>query len=291
MSERMQFYVRYCDKDNTKIWARDFSWCYGTRAVSRARYTIEYILHNFKYSSPIVERLLHILETNFDFVDYMRTANVVSEWRQYCKNTPFEDFIKDYQNDDGYVFIDVDVQKNYIHYAFAWEDNMYCPLNAEEYMTACYGDGDGWEQTIDKYEGENTKTAFYENVKFLEEASKKYKMDVRVMSNNELSTFISSLEDDITADRVAVSLAELYNVCNGGKLAYDLSNLYIRHTKDENGNEYFDLIDKNNNKIILCDGEEVNVLKVNNKWAILETDDGDTFILSLYEYTNAVFSC
>lgn len=286
MSERMQFYVRYCDKDNTKIWARDFSWCYGTRAVSRARYTIEYILHNFKYSSPIVERLLHILETNFDFVDYMQTANIVSEWRQYCKNTPFEDFIKDYQNDDGYVFIDVDVQKNYIHYAFAWEDNMYCPLNAEEYMTACYGDGDGWEQTIDKYEGENTKTAFYENVKFLEEASKEHEIDVRVMSNNELSTFINSLEDDITAARVTVSLAELYNVCNEGKLAYDLSNLYIRHTKDENGNEYFDLIDKNNNKIILCDGEEVNVLKVNNKWAILETDDGDTFILSLYEYTN-----
>lgn len=115
------------------------------------------------------------------------------------------------------------------------------------------------------------------------------------MSNNELSTFINSLEDNITADRVTVSLAELYklyNVCNGGKLAYYPSSLYIRHTKDENGNEYFDLIDKNdNNKIILCDGEEVNVLNVNSKWATLETDDGDTFILSLYEYTNAVFSC
>ena len=290
MSERMQFYVRYCDKDNTKIWARDFSWCYGTRAVSRVRYTIEYILHNFKYSSPIVERLLHILETNFDFVDYMPTINIVSEWRQYCKNTPFEDFIKSYQNNDGYVFIDVDVQKNYIHYAFAWEDDMNCPLNAEEYMTACFGDG--WEQTIDEYECENTKTAFYENVKFLEEASKEYEKDVRVMSKDELSIFINSLGDDITADRVTVSLAELYSICNEGKLAYYPSSLYIRHTKDENGNEYFDLIDKNNNnKIILCDGEEVNVRNVNSRWATLETDDGDTFILSLYEYTNAVFSC
>lgn len=288
MSERMQFYVRYCDKDNTKIWARDFSCCFETRAVSRVRYTIEYILHHFKSSSPIVERLLHILETNFDSVDYMRTVDVVSKWRQNCKNTPFEDFIKSYQNDDGYVFIDVDVQKNYIHYAFAWEDNMYCPLNAEEYMTAC--SRDGLEYTIDEYEYENAKTAFYENVKFLEEASKEYEIDVRVMSNNELSTFINSLEDDITAARVTVSLAELYNVCNGGKLAYDLSNLYIRHTKDEDGNEYFDLIDKNNNKIILCDGEEVNVRNVSSNWATLETDDGDTFILSLYEYTNAVFS-
>lgn len=96
MSERMQFYVRYCDKDNTKIWARDFSWCYGTRAVSRVRYTIEYILHNFNNNIAIAERLLHILETNFDFVDYMPTINIVSEWRQYCKNTPFEDFIKSY---------------------------------------------------------------------------------------------------------------------------------------------------------------------------------------------------
>ena len=237
-----------------------------------------------------MERLLHILETNFDFVDYMPTADVVSEWRQYCKNTPFEDFIKSYQNDDGYVFIDVDVQKNYIHYAFAWEDDMNCPLNAEEYMTACFGDG--WEQTIDEYECENTKTAFYENVKFLEEASKEYEKDVSVMSNNELSTFINSLGDDITADRVTVSLAELYSICNEGKLAYYPSSLYIRHTKDENGNEYFDLIDKNNNnKIILCDGEEVNVRNVSSKWATLETDDGDTFTLSLYEYTNAVFSC
>ena len=126
----------------------------------------------------------------------------------------------------------------------------------------------------------------------LEEASKEYEKDVRVMSKDELSTFINSLGDDITADRVTVSLAELYSICNGGKLAYYPSSLYIRHTKDENGNEYFDLIDKNNNnKIILCDGEEVNVRNVNSKWATLETDDGDTFTLSLYEYTNAVFSC
>ena len=113
------------------------------------------------------------------------------------------------------------------------------------------------------------------------------------MSKDELSTFINSLGDDITADRVTVSLAELYSICNEGKLAYYYpSSLYIRHTKDENDNEYFDLIDKNNNnKIILCDGEEVNVRNVNSRWATLETDDGDTFILSLYEYTNAVFSC
>lgn len=287
MSERMQVYIRYCNEGDTKIWARDFSWCFGSRAISRARYTIEYILHNFKYNrSGMYEKLLHILETNFDFVDYMKTTDIISEWRKFYKDASFTDIIENYANDDGYLFIDVNTQKDFIHYAFAWNEDMYNPLTAEDYMEACYGST--WEISLSEDE---TIEPIYENIEFLNMASKEYKKDVRVMSDEELKTFVSSLEDDITADRVTVSLATLWELNNGGNLQFAHSPMYIRHTKDDNGNEYFDLIDKYTNKIILCDDEEVSVAEIRGNSAILETEYGDTITLTLYEYTNAVFSC
>ena len=288
MSERMQVYIRYCNEGNTKIWARDFSWCFGSRAISRARYTIEYIIHNFKYNrSGMCEKLLHILETNFDFVDYMKTTDIISEWRKFHKDASFTDMIENYANDDGYLFIDVNTQKDFIHYAFAWNEDIYNPLTAEDYMEACYGST--WEISLS--ENETDIEPIYENIEFLNTASKEYKKDVRIMSDEELKTFVSSLEDDITADRVTVSLATLWELNNGGNLQYTHSPLYIRYTKDDNGNEYFDLIDKYTNKIILCDGEEVSVAEIRGNYAILETEYGDTITLTLYEYANAVFSC
>lgn len=157
MGQTSQIYVRYQVKGQHRLVARYFSWNYGDRMVSRARHTLEWLLDYHKNGllhlseRDTVEKLVRIIDTNFDYEDIMLSSDIVNEWNNMGRSSSFADYVfYNQDNSDGKLFIDV-LDDGVIHYAFtdssASADNI---MDALAYMD---WNIEGWkEREYSEYE-------------------------------------------------------------------------------------------------------------------------------------------
>jgi len=187
MGQRSQIYVRFFDGEKIRLIANYYSWNYGERMISRARYGIETIktilgfngLH-YNFSTNIT-KLQRIFDVNFDMCDYQVSADIISEWKELAPDDNFNDYVFRLQhNNDGKLFIDIDTQEGIIKYAFtdyiANPDNI---MNGEEYMI--WNMGEKWEES--DYLKKNTVLKCKRNIKSISK-------NAQLMSKEELIEFL-----------------------------------------------------------------------------------------------------
>lgn len=115
MSQSSQIYVRY---NGTLIVANYYSWNYGERMISRARYGLETITdyledsHTFVFEDKnYIEKIRRIFDVNFDMKDIVISSNIFREWEGEWKDDTDVDFrtfvFKWQQNNDGKLLIDI----------------------------------------------------------------------------------------------------------------------------------------------------------------------------------------
>ena len=206
MGQRSQIYVRYNTKEGTKsLIARYFQWNYGTRMVSRARGIIEWCKANAAYFDINgIERLIRIIETNFDYRDVCISSNIADEYKQYAfEGETFSQFVFEGQdNNDGQLYIDLNInwekrntpsKRIKVKYAFVpyTED---VPMDAEEYMQWDEKDEAPWRNN--KYiQGE---------VKYTERNIRYINKHAKLMTQDEIIEFRSyDYEEDKKAEKSA----------------------------------------------------------------------------------------
>ena len=138
MGQRSQIYVRFTDKEGKKhLFARYYGWNYAERMVSRAKHSIEWIKEMLNYSYVFTtepQRIIRILDVNFEMQDVVISSDLISEWDEYFSEDNFNDSVfKWADNNDGKLFIDVNENENIIKYAFTDYD-ISKPLSAAQYM-------------------------------------------------------------------------------------------------------------------------------------------------------------
>ena len=140
MGQRSQIYVRFTDKEGKKhLFARYYGWNYAERMVSRAKHSIEWIKEMLNYSYVFTaepQRLIRILDVNFDMQDVVISQDIVQEWKDDFSEENFNNFVFKWQdNNDGKLFIDIDENESTIKYAFTAQYKMDRCMSAAQYMT------------------------------------------------------------------------------------------------------------------------------------------------------------
>lgn len=175
MGQRSQCYVRYNTKENDEqLVARYFQWNYGTRMVSRARHTMEWLQEHKEYLDFEVNKIHRIMEVNFDMCDVVLSVDILKEYEEYGEGMSFGEYVFEGQdNNDGQLYIDVtdDDIKYCLTYPSEWQ-----PLTAKEYM-----EHEEW------YSGElkdaDLKECHEENLKWITDNAK-------IMTKQELDEFV-----------------------------------------------------------------------------------------------------
>lgn len=114
MGQRSQMYVRI-NRPNGKYYlcARYFQWNYGTRMVSRARGTLEWLLGMKDFYGHLEhyckEKLSRIMEINFDYKDVVLSADILKEYADGYYSDPIDIFTGQ-DNNDGQFILDVNIQ-------------------------------------------------------------------------------------------------------------------------------------------------------------------------------------
>ena len=178
MGQRSQIYVRFTfpETNGKYLVARYFQWNYGERMVSRVRHTIEWIacqLDSTAYKKELIKtaeferKLVHIMETNFDYEDVVLSSDILSEYEEYREDEPFADCVFYGQdNNNGQAFIDVILKDNgketerfgrtmkdydvIIKYGFAKNTDGEEPLSPYGYLTTDMGEH--WKERLDSEE-------------------------------------------------------------------------------------------------------------------------------------------
>lgn len=189
MGQRSQIYVRINEPDGKYyLCARYFQWNYGTRMVSRARGTLEWLIgmsdcnHNLVYYCK--EKLHRIVETNFDYKDVTLSSDILKEYADGYYHDPV-DIFRGQDNNDGQLLLDVVIQydkaKGYFDiptkYKYAFLD--CCsenPMNGLEYMD---WNNDDW------------RTNFKNEVKYTERNSRYIDKRAKLMTPEEVEAYIN----------------------------------------------------------------------------------------------------
>lgn len=160
MGQRSQIYIRYTDEKINKCYltARNFSWNYGERMISRLRHTLEWIEERrregmFWHFSTEPKKMIHILETNFNLKDVCFSMDIIKEYFELFQvdGEPFNDSVFYFQDcNDGKLLIDI--KKESIKYAFLdCECNIDNVMTAFEYMS--WDSEKDWKQYLSEEEG------------------------------------------------------------------------------------------------------------------------------------------
>lgn len=184
MGQRSQIYVRCTNKEGEKyLYARYYSWNYGERMVSRAKHSLEWIKsmkNHFWIFSREPQRLIRILDTNFDMQDVVISSDLIKEWNEDFPEENFNDFIfKWVDNNDGKLFIDIDENQDTIKYAFTDGYSMDRVMSAAQYMNWNHKK---WRDS--KYISKEQKSLCENNIRFIPRIAK-------LMTKQELDEFIS----------------------------------------------------------------------------------------------------
>lgn len=151
MSHTSQIYVRYDNKDKKELIANFYTWNYGERMISRARWGIEHIKRSIINGVYVHNRtkLSRIFDTNFDMQDYQISNDIIKKWQEIDPVEYFNDYVFWMQeNCNGKLF--VDICDGVIKYAFInGSVDTGNIMDAESYMSwDCQGDD--WEEELSK---------------------------------------------------------------------------------------------------------------------------------------------
>lgn len=202
MGQRSQIYVRATlENGETELLARYYQWNFGERMISRARGGIEHIetcMDDFSWNNAWErEKMARILDVNFDMRDIVMSSDIIKEHHEFGEGLSFrEDVFEGQDNNDGKLFIDVDIKNKTIKYAFldykASLDNI---MDAEQYMKwdSVYGDDKNgtWRDNLaknatgDLEEGKEIVRICEDNIKAIGEMA-------TLMTRKELENFLSS---------------------------------------------------------------------------------------------------
>ena len=183
MGQRSQIYVR-CTKENGEkyLYARYYGWNYGERMVSRAKHSLEWInamKNNFWVFTHEPQRLIRILDTNFDMQDVVISSDIIKEWDEIFPEENFNNCCFKWQdNNDGKLFIDIDENTMSIKYCFTDRD-ISKPLTAAQYMRWNHKE---WRQS--KYISKEQKALCEKNIRQIPRLAK-------LMTMEELTDFIT----------------------------------------------------------------------------------------------------
>lgn len=187
MGQRSQIYIRWRKENGDYVLiARYFQWNFSERMISRARALIEILKRDMKYSfqfngdKSFKEKISRFCDVNFDFRDIVMSCDIINEYKE---GSSFKDFVFLQQdNNDGKLFIDVDVTKQEINYCFT-DYNMKL-LDCRNYMDWDY---EMWEHELDSYHYSYT----IDNLEYIEK-------NANLMTNNTLKEFINYPYDNPT---------------------------------------------------------------------------------------------
>lgn len=187
MGQRSQIYVRYDDtfynektreqEDVKSLIANYYQWNYAERMISRARHGMEWMQENAKYSWNINEVGRMIFDVNFDMRDMARHCDILEEWRDQSRNSDFNGYIFNQDNNDGKLLVDVS-KDGTIKYAFLDRNNdLNKIMNAAEYME--------WDVGSDFHEryAEEMKQALMNNIDWLDK-------NATMMTREEVQQFL-----------------------------------------------------------------------------------------------------
>ena len=184
MGQRSQIYVRFTRENGEKyLYARYYGWNYGERMVSRAKHSLEWI-QSMKDNSWVFihepQRLIRILDTNFDMQDVVISSDLIKEWDDDFSEENFNDYIfKWADNNDGELFIDIKEGENIIKYAFTDGYQLDRVMSAAQYMQWNHKK---WRDS--KYISKEQKSLCEKNIRQIPRIAK-------LMTKQELDEFIS----------------------------------------------------------------------------------------------------
>lgn len=158
MGQRSQIYVRETVGDTVNLIARYYGWNYGSRMISRCRYTLEWLKEKTKEnsfngkrypilaSSEVYKKLERVLDTNFDFKDVVLGQNIIDEYyEQYPENDFNAAVFFAQDNNNGKLLIDI--KDGVLKYAFLNGDaDLEHIMSAEEYMAWEYNEYENWRE-------------------------------------------------------------------------------------------------------------------------------------------------
>ena len=192
MGQRSQIYVRIKGKEKIDLIAQYYQWNFAERMISRAKFGIEWIKENVKYLDWKEKqvKLGRILDTNFDMIDIVLSSDIIKEYEEYikwlkendkCIDIDNTDGFRNYvfigqDNNDGKLFIDVDVENKTIK--FCLTDCDLNILSPKAYMDWDYED---WKDS--EYLPKEAKRTCEDNIEYLE--------TIEQMTDDDLQDFIN----------------------------------------------------------------------------------------------------
>ena len=198
MGQRSQIYFRINRIDGRYDFvARYYGWNYGTRMVSRARYTIEWLKAQIPGSLTRNDsgytKVSRIMDVNFDYQDVVLSADILKEYENGYYGDDYKAIIVGQDNNDGQLIIDMHVdwdkyyknKKNSIQIRYAFLDCRSDYIgDAEAYMqwNTHYG-AEGYPWRCDSY--------IKDEVKFTERNINYLKKHAKLITEEEVNEYIN----------------------------------------------------------------------------------------------------
>lgn len=154
MGQRSQIYIRWQKRNGDYVLiARYFQWNFAERMISRARALIEELKESLRFEfqfdgyKEYERKIATFCEVNFDFRDIVLSCDILKEFAEFGEGDSFKDYVfLSQDNNDGKLFIDVDVKGQTIKYCFTDYDlNL---LDCREYMNWDYPE---WKHNLESY--------------------------------------------------------------------------------------------------------------------------------------------
>lgn len=172
MGQRSQIYIRETVGNTVNLVARYYGWNFGSRMVSRCRYTLEWLqdaiwenpfngVHGPILNIPSMKsKLERIMDTNFDFKNVVLGQDIIDEYYEQYPEENFNNAVFCRQdNNDGKLIIDI--KDGVFKYAFldsAADSNNI--MSAEQYMVWDHSHYENWKEA--EYLLKNGEVAFCE---------------------------------------------------------------------------------------------------------------------------------
>ena len=190
MGQRSQIYIRWLKNDGDYVLiARYFQWNFSERMISRARSLIEELkgslcfTYQFNGDKSFERKINAYCDINFDFRDIVQSYNILEEYEEYGNKSDFKDFVfLNQDNNDGKLFIEVDVKKEQIKYCLTDYDMKI--LDCQKYMDWDYS---MWQHELESYHYAYT----IDNLEYI-------KKNAKLMSKADLKKFIDYPYDSPT---------------------------------------------------------------------------------------------
>ncbi len=209
MGQRSQIYVRIATGTENKkyaLYARYYPWNFAERMISRCRHTIDWLIDSLSISFINVEKLVRIMDTNFDLKDCVISQDIIKEWQDGFQEESSSNFIFYLQNNnDGKLFLDIVQRENpkdvpIIKYAFLnYDADLDNIMDAEAYMN---WDLNRWQEILNAKD----KEICMENIS-------KIRKNAQLMTKEELIDFINSDYENIV--RIKYTWDMLYQRADG----------------------------------------------------------------------------